>query len=285
VTFAPAPATIAVMYRLAFFLLLAVVSASAGCGGAQDPALQDASRVGGQDSQQGDDDGRWHHFWIIRQAVDAVMHGNDKATRILLQRIADGNLGEEVPSEWTFWVEEMQDEALAAERTRGLKPAAEIVTAIASRCGECHRSLRNGPAKLGLERLEQLAHGSSGADPSTSSHRWAADELWLGMTIPQHQAWVRGTRALTDSPLHVPPGQLDPDAPDAPEAPHEVAGTRAPAGNAVAVQLPERDPKLSRGLQELVGVGERLLETGHPLPMAKAYADYISRCGGCHTGG
>jgi hypothetical protein len=42
-----------------------------------------------------------------------------------------------------------------------------------------------------------------------ADHRWAADELWLGMTVPLHQAWVRGSAALIDSPLHAPPPSDD----------------------------------------------------------------------------
>jgi hypothetical protein len=42
-----------------------------------------------------------------------------------------------------------------------------------------------------------------------ADHIWAADELWLGMTVPLHQAWVRGSAALIDSPLHAPPPSDD----------------------------------------------------------------------------
>lgn len=234
-----------------------------------------------------------HHFWVVRQARDAVIHGDLAAAKGKLERIADGELGEEIPSDWTVWIEEMQEEAARAQRARSLKAVAGIVTSVASRCGDCHRSQARGPARLGLERLEQLSHIPGGIEPEHADHRWASEQLWLGMTIPLHQAWVRGSRALTRSPLHGEPEQRAGDAPD-PKSSDNRQG--APSGNLLASPAqadpslvapdpgaPGRPPAVAKGLRALVGVGERIYEAGRPLPMARAYADYIARCDSCHS--
>ena len=125
-----------------------------------------------------------------------------------------------------------------------------------------------------------MAHIRSDVVPAAADHRWAADELWIGMTIPVHQAWARGSRALIDSPLHAvpppPPTEQSAVTETSPPAVEEAtpAETRAPI-----------DPKLSRGLQALAEVGERLYSEGRPLPMARAYAVLISRCASCHQDG
>jgi hypothetical protein len=171
--------------------------------------VEPVAAQGGETEASAELEGKWHHFWIIHRARDAVMHGDEAAVRGLLARIADGDVGEAVEVDWMVWIEEMQDEALRAQRAKSMPQLAEIVSLIATRCADCHRSVKGPPRTLSLHALEQLAHGRAGGDPARADHRWSADELWLGMTVPLHQAWVRGSAALIDSPLHAPPPSDD----------------------------------------------------------------------------
>ena len=260
------------------------------CGGASPPPPTNTPPVAKEVVEATPaDDGRWHHFWIIRQAVNAVIEGDLNKTQALLAQMADGDFGEEMQPDWTVWVGEMQDEAVVAGRTQGLDRVAERVAAIATRCADCHRMASGGPEQLSQSKLEQMAHVKSSTKPANENHRWAVDELWIGMTIPLHQAWVSGARELIDSPLHKSPPAEDEAAEEANAKKPPPSPAKPPPStfdlldSAAAVDVRPRAKSGEAGVVELARVGERLLKEGQPLPMAKAFGNYIARCSGCHS--
>jgi len=269
-----------------------------GCGASESPPTAFAGAVhaaGAEQAPIGQSEGRWHHFYAFTEARDAIIRGDLPQTRALLERFAEGDVGEDYPGDWAVFFEEIRDEASRARFVKGRLELARIVSAIGARCGECHRSnAKRGPQRIPLAELERRAQGRTGGMPASGDHRWAVDQLWLGMTIPNHQAWVAGARALIESPLHAPPPAPLEEAPeqaDAAVAPVPAAAAKGaeparpvvqvlPDGALAQVEAAER--ARAERLHELARVGQALHREGHPLPMARAYADLIARCAGCH---
>jgi len=203
----------------------------------------------------------WHHFWDVADARDAVIAGKPEGVHAPLERLAAGSFGvEDMPPDWLPWVEEMQQEAARGANAKTIAEAADVVAAVAQRCGDCHRATRGGPAmEDDLQTFD--AHGRTGLKGAMAQHVWASEELWLGMTVPHHQSWVAGAKALSETPL--PPLK-------------DETSESAPAVEGV-------DPAMQAKLDAVRAMGERALAAGKPAEMTRVYGELIAACGNCHA--
>jgi hypothetical protein len=90
------------------------------------------------------------------------------------------------------------------------------------------------------------------------------------MTVPHHESWAAGAKALASTPL--PPVQGDADA-------HTADGA-ATTGDSSDVVI---DPELHQKLEAVRAMGERALAAGQPTEMTEVYGELIARCGDCHA--
>lgn len=219
----------------------------------------------------------WHHFFAVADARDAVIAGDLRRVREQLARIAARSFGvEEMPPDWLPWAEEMEQEAAQGERVGTIDEAAKAVAAVAQRCGDCHRATRGGPELANDVRVFE-AQGRTGVSRAMAQHVWASEEMWLGMTVPHHQSWVAGAKALSATPL--PPLSPEPGATraEAPAAsPAEAASPASTAGEAV-------DAEMQADLDAVRALGPRALGAGKPFEMTAVYAELIAHCGNCHA--
>lgn len=228
------------------------------------------------------------HFADATDARDAVIGGKLEDVRAPLGRLADAPDARDLPSDWLPWFGEMRSAAARGARATTLIAAAESVAALGGTCGECHRTTRGGPKSFADAAYEP--GGAQGLKEKMARHAFAADELWVGLTGPTHQAWStgaaalmninvpslvdhRGDPAVTDRP---PSGegelQGSPDPAMPPQQPIGQAGAQPEAGT---VNL---DPEL-RALRELGARADRA-STGPE--KQRVFAEVIARCGTCH---
>ncbi|MDH5674438.1 MAG: hypothetical protein OEZ06_20090 [Myxococcales bacterium] len=238
-----------------------------GCG---EPAPEPAAAVEEDNSDpQSAADKMWHHFWDVMHARDAVVAGELEAVRDPLQRIADGKWGMEIPNDWRDWIGEMQAQAQKGAGAKSLEEAAVAVTAVATQCGECHRTTRGGP------RADANVEGYAASDGEGASlklrmarHVWAVEQLWLGLTVPDHPAWMKGAEALV--------AKAEPTAEEAAAG----SGT-AETPAAEEAEAPEPSP-MQQSFAALEDLGKRALEAGQPAAKGKLYAELLARCSSCH---
>jgi cytochrome c2 len=164
-----------------------------------------------------------------------------------------------------------------------------VVAAVATQCAECHRATRGGPALEG--DVSGYHPSTTGLREAMARHVWAAEELWLGMTAPRHEAWIRGAKALAEMPL---PG--DPPAPDAEGEPasEDGAGVAAtPAAPADAASEPGMDAGAEAQatgntgiwgeLEAIRALGVRAEDAAQPAQKAAVYAEILTACAQCHA--
>ena len=255
--------------RAPWWILLAFVGS---CGSSAEPAAPASEPSSGAEVASGPtpamDRKMWHHFWDVADARDAVIAGNPAGVHVPLERLAAGTFGvEDMPPDWLPWAEEMQQEAARGAHAKTVEEAANTVAAVAQRCGDCHRATRGGPAmEDDLQTFD--AHGRTGLEGAMAQHVWASEELWLGMTVPHHQSWVAGAKALSETPL--PPLKSEPAAAST------GAGDAAPAAEGI-------EPEMQAKLDAVRAMGARALAAGTPVEMARVYGDLIAACGNCHA--
>jgi hypothetical protein len=203
----------------------------------------------------------WHHFWDVVDARDAVIAGDLERVRPPLLRLAQAKHGiDDMPHDWLPWIDDMEAKAARAAQATTLAEAAHGVAAVTQSCGDCHRATRGGPHMVVGDVQEFDAHGRTGLRGAMAQHVWAAEELWLGMTVPHHESWAAGAKALASTPL--PPAQGDADAPS----------------DAATI-----DPELHQKLEAVRAMGDLALAAGQPAEMTKVYGELIARCGDCHA--
>ena len=235
----------------------------------------------------------WHHFWDVADARDAVIAGKLAAVREPLLHLSKVNYGvDEVPQDWIPWIEEMQAEAERGAAAKTLEEAAHAVAAVAQRCGDCHRATRGGPEmEDDLQSFD--AHGRTGLKGAMAQHVWAAEELWLGMTVPHHPSWAAGAKALSETPLPpaapdqtAEPRAVDATTPPAAPAPAPTSAASA-AGPAPAAGAPSPtetiDPAMREKLEAVRAMGARALAAAKPFELTQVYGALIARCGNCHA--
>lgn len=254
--------------------LLAPVTLVSACAGSQAaaPAAASAKPAAKPPVTQPNEEAgvkMWHHFWDVTEARDAVIAGDLERVRPPLLRLARTKHDiQDMPHDWLPWIDEMEAEAAHAAQATTLDDAARGVAAVTQRCGDCHRATRGGPRMVVGDVQQFDAHGRTGLRGAMAQHVWAAEELWLGMTVPHHESWAAGANALASTPL--PPVQGDADAQAA------AGSTAAPSDTAI-------DPELHQKLEAVRAMGARALAAGQPAEMTQVYGELIARCGGCHA--
>lgn len=275
------------------------------CGaGSPTPAAESGGSATGSGTESPPgalDEKMFRHFLDAAAARDAVIAGHPEGVREPLLRLAARDIGPEIPDDWTPWVEEMQAQARRGAEARTLPEAAQAVAALGATCGECHRTTIGGPRWKGDERGYQT-EGKTGLEEKMQRHLWSAEELWLGLTAPRHQAWSRGAAALMN--IHVPslvtprgepgteemrptgegglqdrPPKVGVGAPGQPIKPVVVAGD---APQATGGKL--GDPvDLDAALRDLRELGKQADRARLPHDKQEVFGEIISRCGGCHA--
>ncbi len=204
----------------------------------------------------------WHHFWDVAVARDAVIEGDIELARITLLRLARDTPEDSLPIDWERWVGDMRQEAQKAERAKGLRDMAGVLTAVSAQCAECHRTTRGGPA-IKVDSIDYGQHRQRGLEGVMARHAWAADELWVGMTVPNYSSWIAGARALGEFPL--------PEVEAAPDG-----------GVSSSTDGSEIDPALRVQLEAVRALGKRAEDAGKPFEQIALYTDLLVLCGDCH---
>ena len=193
----------------------------------------------------------WHHFWDVMLARNEVIRGNLEAARRPLARLAQGEFDEQLPVSWAQWVTQMQTHAERGVSATSLEELADVVADVSAQCADCHRATRGGP-KVEVESMDYV-HDLRGLEGVMARHAWAADEMWVGMTVPSYPSWVRGARALADFPVP----EMD-------------------------VEEDEAGPDITASLDAIREIGTRAEAAGKPFEQVAVYGDLIARCGSCH---
>lgn len=229
------------------------------------------------------------HFADATAARDAVIAGRVAEVEAPLARLAAARVAGDLPDDWGPWFDEMRTVAARGARATTLSSAAESVAELGATCGDCHRTTHGGPAETLAPEYDPK--GARGLREKMARHRFAADELWIGLTAPAHEAWSAGASALMN--INVPSlvthrgypaaqdrrpsgeGELQGE-PD-PEMPGQDEGEQAErAQSAGTVDL---DPEL-RALREL---GKRADRASIGADKQQVFAEVIARCGACHA--
>lgn len=195
------------------------------------------------------------HFIDVATARDAVIRGDLAGAHEALARISAVDYGDDLPPDWVRWVEEMQEVARTSSESVGIDATARAVAALSTTCADCHRTTLGGPAAPDAEDPRPVARS---LEERMRQHAWGTEQLWVGLTAPSHEAWVRGARAVAAQ-------SMDPDEPRF--APPAAAD----------------DPPFVSALREVISIGEELERAGRPPEMSARYAELLSRCARCHT--
>jgi hypothetical protein len=217
----------------------------AGCGGPQPPAAAETSAE--EETAAPASQRMREHFVDVGFARDAVVAGDIEGVRAPLRRIAAAEYGSDLPPDWREWVREMQQWAGHYADVPDLPAAAFAVAELTETCADCHRTTLGGPT---IEESTEPAH-SEDLHGRMVAHAWGIEQLWLGLTAPSHEAWVRGAAAIIGDPM-------------TPEG--------APIDDALATEL-----------EEVRALGRRAQDAGQPARKANVYAQLIAQCADCHT--
>jgi len=205
-----------------------------------------------------------HHFGTVAEARDAVIRGDVAGIVAPMGRLERGEYGIEIPQQWIIPLTELQSAARRGMRAKTLREAGQVVGMVSRQCGECHGTFGR-PAHI-AETGAYAARGQGVAEVM-ARHKWAAEQMWLGLTTPSHEAWIRGSEAISE--------RWTPPAPavDAGQADASVA-----AGSQATV-----DPSVQRLIGDVRALGPQLREAQTSHARAKAYGYLIARCGACHV--
>jgi cytochrome c553 len=234
------------------------------------------------------------HFADATRARDAVIAGRLEDVRAPLQRLAQSPDARGLPSDWLPWFDDLRSEAARGARAPSLAAAAASVSALGATCGECHRTTRGGPDQTLTP--EYNSRGARGLREKMARHRFAADELWVGLTGPAHQNWSTGASALMNINVpglvthrghpaaddRPPSGEGDLQGTAHPDMPPQDAAELTNGRSAKTGDAPDTidlDPEL-RALREL---GARADRATVPAEKEQLFAEVIARCGACHA--
>jgi cytochrome c553 len=228
----------------------------------------------------------WHHFWDAAEARKAVIAGDLEAVRAPMQRLATGDYGMEIPVDWMPWIEEMQAEARRGQGATSLREAAGAVAALGTSCAECHRATGGG-GKFEGDTFGYQHLGRKGLEEKMARHLWSAEELWLGLSGPVHQAWARGAGALMNITIpKVVTHTGEPARPDEePTGEGTLAGEHptAPPATEHSETLGEGEVDLDVALEGMRALGRRADTAAIPKDKASVYGEILFRCGSCHA--
>lgn len=272
-----------------FTRLLAFACISACASSPRPEAATAASPAASTSATQSTSAQMRDHFADATAARDAVIAGRLQDVRPPLGRLANAPDARDLPNDWLPWFDEMRNVAARGAQATTLASAADSVAALGATCGECHRATRGGPREALAP--EYYSRGERGIPEKMARHRFAADELWFGLTGPVHQAWSAGASALMN--INVPSlvthrgdpasddrqpsgegtlqGEPDPQMPA--QERDETETERAPSGTVA----------LDPALRELRALGERADRASIVSDKQQVFAEMIAKCGTCHA--
>jgi hypothetical protein len=250
--------------------ILPLALAFAACGGAPSPAGEaeaaSADSAGGDQAQAPGsetdgpatdeptaDERMRHHFGLVAEARDAVIRGDLAGVTAPMAQLYDGDYGIEIPQDWMSSLSDMQLEARRGSQATTLQEAARAVGMVSRHCGECHATFGR-PEGVAQDAPHPDDRGLEGA---MALHDYAAEQMWLGLTVPSHEAWIRGAEAIS--------AHWDP-----------LSGASGEAG-------PATDESVVRLIESIREMGPELREAQTSLARARAYGQLLSDCGGCHV--
>lgn len=248
-----------------------------GCGGATTKPASDAKPIRyvvpeAADQDLTASDTMWHHFVDVGQARDAVIGGQLEKARMPFNRLAAGDYGTSTRPEWAPDLERMQAAARRGAEAKDLLGAARAAAAVAGHCGACHQARGKGPEMQGRPQGYR-PRGHAGLSEDMRRQVWAAEEMWLGITVPLDAAWQRGAQTLAGRDAAAPVQPVDGGVPGG----ADVASEPAPSSPS---------PPPSETQQAVVGLralGERAVAVSTAAEREVLYAELIAQCGGCHV--
>jgi hypothetical protein len=249
----PAPR---ILFVLPFLVSCGGGAASEPAPPAEPPPVVEASS-GDEDEEPTISDHMRHHFGVIVAARDAVIRGDAAGVHEPMRKLYEGDYGIEIPQDWMSSLNEVQTVADRGRNVDDLHDAGRLVAMISRQCGECHRTF--GRPEHIAERQEYAAEGA-GLHEAMARHMWAAEQMWLGITTPSHEAWIRGANAISET--------WSPTSP-----------TSAGAGD----EATSKDSSTDRMIQAIRARGPVLREAQTSHARAEAYGELIADCGGCHV--
>ena len=279
-------------------LLIFVLELCLGCGGASQlpaaarPAAEPVPKAAPEPAripaELGMPDVMQVHFAYVTAARDAVIAGRLEQVGPALRALSVTPPTTDTPVDWLPWLQEVQSTAGNGAVPQTLEAAAASVAALANACGDCHRATRSGQggAAQGAERY--TAEDRSGLAEKMARHQFSAEALWLGLTIPEHQAWSAGAEALLNIRV---PGLVDVHgkplvADRRPSGTGDLQGARDPRlpAEAHAATEPQADvADLDAALRELRALGGRADQARTTGEKQRVFAELITRCGDCHA--
>ena len=121
-------------------------------------------------------------------------------------------------------------------------------------CGACHKAVDANPripqlGALGIPPAEEI-----GTVPHMLRHKWAADQMWMGLVEPSDENWSKGVAVLADAPLE-------------------------PEGMSNDAEVSTEAGKLARRVHE---IGAKAQAAADPDARALIYGDFLATCAACH---
>lgn len=193
------------------------------------------------------------HFTRTTAARDAIIAGHMDEARVELAWLAEHEETEGVPVEFGSWFADLRTVAATGVGSTDARGMASTIGGIGVQCGGCHGTLN----------IQPLIPGAAGPAPQDSGdlrghearHRWAADQLWIGLVQPSNTAWQQGLAALQDPPVN--PAAIGVDA----------------QWHSVVEPYVGILRQISRADMELVD----------PQARAETFGLVVSACAGCHA--
>ena len=130
------------------------------------------------------------HLQSIDSIKQSVIDGNLAAVRQPATWLAEHAPPDGLPADWQPFVRQMKDHAQDVADATTLEAAAMGVSDMARTCGECHE---HNKLNLELKENEKPSETAEDIGSHMQRHRWAVDNMWLGMILPSTTAWNRGT--------------------------------------------------------------------------------------------
>jgi hypothetical protein len=264
------------------------------CGAcASGPARQanaPAAEAASTNRSQSASDQMLDHFADATRARDAVIAGKLQDVAPPLHRLAAAPAAGDLPNDWVPWFDEMRQVAAQGARATTLIAAAGSVASLGAACGECHRTTKGGPENVLAP--EYNPRGARGLREKMARHRFAADELWMGLTGPAHEAWATGAAALMN--INVPSlvtHRGDPATDDRPPSGQgDLQGSPDPAmppqGEGAEAERESSTPDtvdLDPELRALRALGVRADRATVAADKQQIFGEVIARCGACHA--
>ncbi len=136
------------------------------------------------------------HFGAAADVQSAVIQGDLRAVRAPAAWLGEHDTPN-LPVGSEMYLTQLQRAAQQAQDATTLDEAAQALGEIGRACGACHAEFLTGPEAI------RPAAATAGEELGAhmARHAWATDRLWDGLVLPSDGEWVRGARALAESPF------------------------------------------------------------------------------------